>query len=189
MLVRASRWMTVILLSLGLFFAGGELRQAEAGKGGHHHKKVGFFKKMGRKIKRKIKRVCKKIRRGIVKAGCKIQNKIMDSGVKLKSKITGKRPKRVWVCGHYKKGNKHHTSGHWRRNRKHSKPGAGGGSSDPGQGGGQAPEPAPVPPTSISGGSPLPPIDPVLPSMSKQYKKHSVKAKRTTKAKRSRSRR
>ncbi|NLI76270.1 MAG: hypothetical protein GX442_07505 [Candidatus Riflebacteria bacterium] len=180
MLVRASRWMTVILLSLGLFFAGGELRKAEAGKGGHHHhKKVGFFKKMGRKIKRKIKRVCKKIRRGIVKAGCRVQNKIMDTGVKIKSKITGKRPKRVWVCGHYKKGNKHHTSGHWRRNRKHGKPGAGGGS-NPGQGGmGQAPAPAPVPPTSISGGSPLPPIDPVLPSMSKQYKKRSTKAKRS----------
>jgi hypothetical protein len=135
MLVRSFRWVMVVMLALGLFFAGGESRQAEA-KGKHkHYKKVGFFKRTYRKIKRKIKRVCKKIKRGIVLTGARIQNRIMDTGVKIKSRITGKRPKRVWVCGHYKKGNKTLTNGHWRRNTR-KKGGTGG--ATPGQGGGQA---------------------------------------------------
>lgn len=171
MLVRSCRWLTVIVLALGLFLGSGEIRKAEAK--GKHHKKVGFFTKMKRKIKRKIKRVCKKIRRGVVNAGHRVQNRIMDSGVKLKSRITGKKPKRVWVCGHYKKGKRHSTKGHFRRVNRKGKPGSGG--SNPGQGGfAPAPAPAPsTPPTSIAGGSPLPPIDPVLPSMSKHYKSKS----------------
>ena len=180
MLVRGCRWLMVVMIVFGLFFASGGIRKAEAK--GTHHKKVGFFTKMKRMVKRKIKWVCKKVRRGIVNAGSRVQNKIMDTGVKIKSRITGKKPKRVWVRGHYSKGNRHHTKGHFRRVHRKGKPVSSGGGSNPGQGGG-APAPAPsTPPTSISGGSPLPPIDPVLPSQSKSYKashhhaKHKVKS-------------
>lgn len=184
MLVRSYRWVMVVMLALGLFFAGGESRQAEA-KGKHkHYKKVGFFKRTYRKIKRKIKRVCKKIKRGIVLTGARIQNRIMDTGVAIKSRITGKRPKRVWVCGHYKKGNKTLTNGHWRRNTR-KKGGKGG--ANPGQGGGQAPGQgpsqgfAPLPaddPAAIAGGAPLPPVDPTLPAQSKSYKRRVKRSRR-----------
>jgi len=107
-------------------------------------------------VERDIKRTCKTVRRAVVRPGCNIKNGVMDAGVKAKSRITGKKPKRVWVKGHYKTHNKHHTSGHWRRvKRGHGKPSGGNG---PGQGNGQAPAPAPAPQ------APLPPLaDPALP--------------------------
>lgn len=151
MISRSSKMFAIALLGLGVLFGGGEANQAEAK--GHHHKKVGFFTRVKRAVKHKIKMTAKKTRRAIVRTACSIKNGIMDSGVKAKSKITGKKPKHVWVKGHYKTHNKKHTKGHWRRvkrGHKHS----GGGST-------QAPTQAPVP---MSGGQPLPPLDPALPN-------------------------
>ncbi len=148
---RYTKILTVGLLALGVLFGGGEADKAEA-KG--HHKKVGFFTRMKRAVKHKIKMTAKRTRRALVRTGCNIKNGIMDSAVKAKSKITGKKPKRVWVKGHYKTHNKKHTCGHWRRvksSHKHS----GSSSQTPGQ----APAPSP-----ISGGQPLPPLDPALPN-------------------------
>ncbi|HEY9068891.1 MAG TPA: hypothetical protein VIV61_01470, partial [Candidatus Ozemobacteraceae bacterium] len=102
---RYSKIITVALLALGVLFGGGEASQAEA-KG---HKKVGFFTRMKRAIKHKVKMTAKKTRRAIVRTGCAITNGVMDSAVKAKSAITGKKPKRVWVKGHYKTHNKKHT--------------------------------------------------------------------------------
>jgi len=148
MLVRkVVKILSVAVLGLGVMIGYGGVTPAEA-KG--HHKKMGFFKKFKRKVKAKVK----KVRRAIVTGVCKVQNKIVDTGVRAKSRITGKKPKKVWVRGHYKKGNKHHTRGHWKRNIKHRKP-AGGGAPAP------APSSyAPMPPSS----APLPPLDPALPT-------------------------
>ncbi len=148
----------VTVLSLGLFLGGGENTPAEA----KCKKKVGFFKRCVRKIKRTIKRICKKTKRAIVRTGAAIQNKVMDSAVKAKACITGKKPKRVWVKGHYKKGQKTLTNGHFRRvKRGGKKPNhSGGGVINP------APAPSPAPGQTgqtITNGAPLPPIDPVLP--------------------------
>lgn len=132
----------VALLALGLFLGGGENTSAEA-KGKCHKKKVGFFKRCARKVKRTIKRVCKKTKRAVVLTGAAIQNKVMDSAVKAKSVITGKKPKRVWVKGHYKKGQKTLTNGHFRRVKR--------GGKKPAHSGGGVLPPAPAP------------ADPVLP--------------------------
>ena len=142
-------------MAFALVFGGGEMTQVEAGKGGHHHKKVGFFTRVKRAIKRKIKRVCKKIRRGTYKAAAAVSNKVMDSAVKAKSRLTGKKPKYVWVKGHYKKGNKHHTKGHWMRVKRHHPKGG-----NPGQGPGQGtptptPTPAPTPGQNGQGSAPV----------------------------------
>lgn len=151
-MISRSKLLAVALLALGVLFGGGEADKAEAK--GHHHKKVGFFTRVKRAVKHKIKMKAKKVRRAFVRTGCAIKNGIMDSAVKAKSKITGKKPKRVWVKGHYKTHNKHHTKGHWRRVKRGHKPS--GGCSNQG-GATQAPAP-------ISGGQPLPPLDPALPN-------------------------
>ncbi len=143
---RYSKIISVALLALGVLFGGGEASQAEA----KCHKKVGFFTRMKRAIKHKVKMTVKKTRRAIVRTGCAISNRIHDGATKAKSAITGKKPKRVWVKGHYKTHNKKHTKGHWRRvklSHKHS-------------GGCGTPSQAPAP---ISGGQPLPPLDPAMP--------------------------
>ena len=122
------------VLSLGLFLGGGETTPAEA----KTKKKVGFFKRICRKVKRTVKRVCKKTKRAIVRTGAAVQNKVMDSAVKAKSCLTGKKPKNVWVKGHYKKGQKTLTNGHFRRVKHGKKPAH--------NGGGVIPAPAPADP-------------------------------------------
>ena len=151
--------LSISLLSLMVLFCFGELRQAEAK--GRRHRKVGIFTRIKRAIKRKIKRIVKKTRRAIVKSACGVHNRIMDGAVRAGSALTGKKPKWTWVKGHYSKGRKHHTKGHWRYVRRHKKSGGGGG----GGGGGGAPAGG----ASVSGGGSLPPIDPVLP---KSIQKH-----------------
>jgi hypothetical protein len=70
------------------------------------------------------------------------------------------------VKGHYKKGNKRHTKGHFRRvSRKPSGKGSSGGNS-PGQSNPGQSNPGQGAPA-FTGGDPLPPIDPVLPAFSK----------------------
>ena len=143
MSTNAAKLLFTSAMAFALVFGGGETTQAEAGK--CHKKKIGFFTRVKRTIKRKIKRVCKKVRRSIYKAGAAVTNKVMDSAVKAKSRITGKKPKYVWVKGHYKKGNKHHTKGHWMRVKRHKK-------------GGYAPAPSPAPapdPTPGQGTNPI----------------------------------
>ncbi len=129
MMSKVAKILVCVLVGLGLFMPSAN-KPADA----KSRKKVGFFTRVKRAIKRKVKRTIKKTRRAIVRSGCAVQNKIMDGAVNAKRAITGKRPKQVWVKGHYKKGNKHHTSGHFRYNRKRSKPSAGPG-----------PAPAPAP--------------------------------------------
>ncbi|MFZ2959777.1 MAG: hypothetical protein WA705_23090 [Candidatus Ozemobacteraceae bacterium] len=154
MLKTSLRNVAVAVLGLSVLLGTVEVRKAEAK--GKHHKKIGFFTRVGRTIKRKVKRVCKKVHRGVVKAGAAVTNKVMDSAVHAKSAVTGKKPKYVWVKGHYKKGNKHHTTGHWARvSRKHK----------PSGGGAPAPAPAPSPePAPAPSAGPLPPLaDPAMP--------------------------
>lgn len=139
---------------------------------GKRHKKVGFFTRMKRNIKHKVKMTAKKVHRKIVKAGAGVQNKIMDSAVKTRSALTGKKPRKVWVRGHYKKGNRHHTKGHWKTVRRSHKPHSHPPSSPPVGNPSPAPVPSPTPapapmnPPAINTGAPLPPLDPVLPSFS-----------------------
>ncbi len=113
--------------------------KAEAAKKGK--KKVGFFKRVTRKVKRTVKRVCKKTKRAVVKTGAAVQNKVMDSAVKAKAAVTGKKPKSTFVKGHYKKGQKTLTNGHFRRVNRSKKPAHSGGGSLP-----PAPAPAPADP-------------------------------------------
>lgn len=96
-------------------------------------KKTGYFTRLTRKLNSSMKRSAKKIRRASVKAMCGIQNQIMDASLKAGSSITGKKPKKTFVKGHYKKGNKKHTKGHIRSTRRRRKktaapPAASGGS-------------------------------------------------------------
>ncbi len=120
----------VVLIAFGLF---GASFVAKAEAKGKAKKKVGFFTKMSRKIKRKVKHVAKKTRRAIGNTAAKIEDGIMDAGVAVKQKITGKKQK-THVRGHYKKGQKTMTNGHFRRVSKKKKPAGGG-----------APAPAPAP--------------------------------------------
>jgi hypothetical protein len=167
MFSKAKMVLISFLIALGLLMPGLE-KKAEAKQ---RKKKVGFFEQFQRKIKRDFKRSCKKTKRAIVKAGAAVQDKIMDGAVKAKSAITGKKPKKVWVRGHYSKGHKSLTNGHFRRVKRHHH--SSGGTSS----GGGAPEPAPTPtPTpapapapapsapGVSVGNPLPPVDPALPT-------------------------
>lgn len=145
---KAYRILTVFLIVFGLFVTSGENTDVSAAK-----KKTSFFKKVARKIKRNIKKTCKKTKRAFVKAGSAVTNKVMDSAVKAKAKITGKKAKKVWVKGHYKKGNKGHTNGHFRTVKRKS--------------GKKSSATAVSTGTAISG-QPLPPAqDPVLPNFSK----------------------
>jgi len=79
----------------------------------------------------------------------------MDGAVKAKSKLTGKKAKKTWVKGHYKKGSKSHTKGHFRKVGKKG----GKKSSSSSSNGSSAP--------AVSG-QPLPPAqDPVLPNFNR----------------------
>ena len=119
------------LIAIGLLIPAAP-DQAEA-----KSKKVGFFTRVKRAVKHKVKMTAKKTRRAVVKAGCAVSNGVMDSAVKAKSAITGKKAKTVWVKGHYKTHNKKHTTGHFARAKRHHKPS--GSASTP------APTPAPMP--------------------------------------------
>ncbi|MBF0547034.1 MAG: hypothetical protein HQM08_21515 [Candidatus Riflebacteria bacterium] len=183
-IIRNFTLMLAVIAFITLF---GEFRSAEA-KG--RHKKVGIFTRISRTVKRNFNRTCKKVHRGIVNAGCSVTNKVMDGAVNVKTALTGKK-KYTWVEGHYKKGNKHHTSGHFRRIIRHKKsggtpggttgtgtPGAGvtgigdvsgtpstanDGSSQGFNGGGDSFTPqSPTGPSTPSGSS-LPAVDPVMP--------------------------
>lgn len=144
--------LAVLLLALGFFAVSGEMDEVMAAK------KKGcqsFFKKAARKMKRNIKKACKKTKRSFVKAGSAVTNKIMDGAVKAKSKLTGKKAKKTWVKGHYKKGSKSHTKGHFRKVGKKG----GKKSSSSTSSGSSAP--------AVSG-QPLPPAqDPVLPNFNR----------------------
>lgn len=118
----------VVLIAFGLFGVS-FVSKAEA----KTKKKVGFFTKMSRKIKRKVRHVAKKTRRAIGNTAARIEDGIMDAGVAAKKAITGKKCK-THVRGHYKKGQKSMTNGHFRRVSKKKKPAGGG-----------APSPAPAP--------------------------------------------
>lgn len=113
--------LTVLLLTFTMFLTAGENQPTFAKKS----KKTSWSTKVARKIKRSIKKTARKTKRAFVKAGCEVTNAVMDSAIKIKSKITGKKPKKTWVKGHYKKGNKRHTKGHFRKIRKKGKKSSG----------------------------------------------------------------
>jgi hypothetical protein len=165
-MIRSTRTAIVSLLVALALLLPGFTKPAEAAR--KSKKKVGCVTKMVRTVKRKVKKAAKKVRRAVVKTSCKITNKVMDAGVKAKAKITGKKPKKTYVCGHYKKGNKRHTKGHFRRIKKTKRAGSSSSGSF------NAPAPAPSAPPAVTTGDPLPPVDPVLP----------VKMNRTRKSKR-----
>lgn len=154
-------------------FAGKGYDQSSGGK-----KKVGFFCKVGKAIKKATQKAAKAIKtaaqktgkaiktaakktgqaiknaaiktgKAIKVAGAKINNAVKDSGVWMKKKVFGCK-NRVWVVGHYDKNGKW-IKGHWRK--LESKPG----NNHPGQGNnpGQANNPGqtedPLPPV---GGEP-----------------------------------
>jgi len=108
------------LLSLSLLLPDLVGAQTPAPAKKHRHRKAGFFTRINRAIKHKVKMSAKKTRRAIVKTGCAVENGIMDSAVSAGRAITGKK-KTTFVKGHYKKGNKHHTKGHFRRVIRHKK--------------------------------------------------------------------
>ncbi len=135
-----------VVLAFSLLFVGNAF--AGKGHGQCHHKKVGFFQRLGRAIRH---------------IGDHIKNGFMDLGVKIKYKLTGRKC-RVWVCGHYDH-NGRHVKGHWRYLKNcHGKPGQGnpgqgnnpGQGENPGQGGGQLP---PLPPDAPPA-EPTPPAEP-----------------------------
>ncbi len=141
--------LAVLVLVFGLFLTGGENSAVSAAK-----KKTSAFEKAAKKMKRNLKKACKKTGRAFVNAGSAVTNKVMDGAVKAKTKITGKKAKKVWVKGHYKKGSKSHTKGHFRTVKKGGKSSSS--SSSAGNNG-----------TAVSG-QPLPPSqDPVLPNFNK----------------------
>lgn len=118
------------LIAIGLLIPS-TADQAEA----KSKKKVGFFTRVKRAVKHKVKMTAKKTRRAVVKAGCAVTNGVMDSAVKAKKAVTGKKAKKVWVKGHYKTHNKKHTQGHFRRVNRSHKP----------SGSASTPAPAPMP--------------------------------------------
>ena len=134
MLKTTSKIIVCGLIAMGLLCPAVTPKAEAKGK-----KKVGFFKRVARKVKRTVKRVAKKTKRAVVRTGAAIQNKVMDSAVKAKSCITGKKAKSTFVKGHYKKGQKTLTNGHFRRVKKGKKPASNGGGVIP------APAPAPAP--------------------------------------------
>lgn len=138
--------LAVLFALFGLFLTSGENTEVSAAK-----KKTSFFAATSKKMKK----ACTKTKRAVVNAGSAVTNKIMDGAVSAKSKITGKKPQKVWVKGHYKKGSKSHTKGHFRNVSKKGGKKASSGSSSGSTG------------TAVSG-QPLPPNqDPVLPNFSK----------------------
>jgi len=129
------------LIAIGLLIPAAP-DQAEA-KSKH---KVGFFTRVKRAVKHKVKMTAKRARKAVVKTGCAVSNRVMDNAVKAKSKITGKKAKKVWVKGHYKTHNKKHTKGHFTRAKRHHK-----------NSGGFSQAPAPLP------SDPMMPSDPAMP--------------------------
>lgn len=107
--------LSILLVAICLFAISGETSEVQAAK-----KKTSCIKKITRTIKRKVKKTVKKTKRAIVKTGANIQNAAVDSAVKAKKAITGKK-KSTFVKGHYKKGNKTLTNGHFRKVSKSSK--------------------------------------------------------------------
>lgn len=107
--------LAVLLVAIGMFAMSGESSELQAAK-----KKVSCIKKVSRTIKRKVKKTVKKTKRAIVKTGANAQNAVVDSAVKAKKAVTGKK-KSTFVKGHYKKGNKTLTNGHFRKVSKGSK--------------------------------------------------------------------
>lgn len=116
-----------ILVGLALLFPG-FIQKAEA----KSRKKAYGFKGLKQKVKRNLKKAVKKTRRSVVKSGCAITNKLADNALKAKKRITGKKNKKTFVSGHYKKGNKHHTKGHTRRITRKKRPSSGGSSGSSG---------------------------------------------------------
>ena len=129
MLKTTSKIVLTALIALGLVLPA-FTPKAEA-KGKRH--KVGFSTRVVRHAKRDIKRNVKKARRAVVKTGHSITNAVADTAAKAKVAVSGKKAKSTWVKGHYKKGNKHSTKGHWARINRSKKPAGG------------APAPAPAP--------------------------------------------
>ncbi|MBF0408029.1 MAG: hypothetical protein HQM10_11780 [Candidatus Riflebacteria bacterium] len=119
---RKSALVLSVIFMVGLFIAG--FSPAAEAKYSKSKKKAGIFTRMGKAIKK----TCKKVKRGVVKAGCSVTNTVMDSAVNAKAALTGKK-KSTWVKGHYKKGSKQHTNGHFRKVSRKSKKGG----SNPGQ--------------------------------------------------------
>lgn len=107
--------LSVLLVAIGFFAMSGESSELQAAK-----KKVSCMTKISRTIKRKVKKTVKKTKRAVVKTGANIQNAVVDSGVNAKKAITGKK-KSTFVKGHYKKGNKTLTNGHFRKVSKSCK--------------------------------------------------------------------
>jgi len=106
----------VIVMTLGLFATTGETSQVMAAK-----KQTSCIKQMTSKVKRVVKKTVKKTKRAVVKTGAAVQNAVADTAVKAKAKITGKKPAKTFVKGHYKKGNKTLTNGHFRTVSKKTK--------------------------------------------------------------------
>ena len=127
MLKSISKLALVVLVAFGLFGLTFVPKAEAKGKA-----KVGFFTKISRKIKRKVRHVAKKTRRAIGITAAGVQDKVMDAGVAVKKAITGKKHK-THVRGHYKTHQKSMTNGHFRRVQKHK------------HSGGAAPAPAPAP--------------------------------------------
>jgi hypothetical protein len=101
--------LSILLAAITMFAISGEINELQAAK-----KKVSCLTKVTRTIKRKVKKTVKKTKRAIVKTGANIQNAAVDSAVKAKKAITGCK-KSTFVKGHYKKGNKTLTNGHFRK--------------------------------------------------------------------------
>ncbi len=107
--------LSILLAVISLFAISGEISELQAAK-----KKTSFIKKTARTIKRNIKKTVKKTKRAIVKTGANVQNAVVDSAVNAKKAITGKK-KSTFVKGHYKKGQKTLTNGHFRQVKKGGK--------------------------------------------------------------------
>lgn len=125
MLARSGNVFLSILMALCLFIPA-SAPKVEA------KKKTSFITRLKRKIKRKVKAAVKKTRRGIYKVGAGMTNAVVDGAMKAKVCITGKKNKYTWVKGHYKTGNQHHTSGHFRKISRKKKSSAGSSGGDTG---------------------------------------------------------
>jgi len=100
----------VIVVALGMFATSGETSQVMAAK----KQQKSCIQQMSQTIKRTVKKNVKKTKRAVVKTGANVQNAVVDSAVNAKAKVTGKKPAKTFVKGHYKKGNKTLTNGHFR---------------------------------------------------------------------------
>lgn len=162
-----------IMFLLCLLILEGENNAVEA-RSSRRYRRSNPYSQLSNKMKRTIKRVSNKIKRELVTSGYKLQDAVMDAGVALKSKITGKKPKKVWVQGHYKRGNKNATKGHWQRVKRKKSRQATGTNTNSTIPEGFDPTPTPnSPENGIAGGSRFTPTDPVLPPTLSKNKKYS----------------